>query len=75
MTAACPCLLKDALGNPQIRRENGRRLVTWTCGVCGDFNTETSEDAPQRNRNVLHGGGLGSGVGSSVLMDSTVGPS
>lgn len=72
MTAGCPCPLKDALGNPQIRRESGRRVITWTCGVCGDFNTETSKDAPQRNGNVLHGGGRGSGVGSSVLMVPTV---
>lgn len=69
MTAACPCLLRYAR-SPQIRREGGRRALSWTCKACGDRNTEVRQDRREDFAQTLHGGPL-----ADSLMGPTVRPS
>lgn len=71
---SCPCLYQHAV-SPSVRIVGGQRIVVWTCGICGEFNSEESEYPPKRDADVgqAHGGALGRGS-SEVVMDPTVSP-
>lgn len=75
MTNACPHPPHIGV-NPRVSRTARRRVITYDC-PCGKRGIvlDTEPTAYRRQRNTYvdgHGGGRGSGVGSSVLMVPTV---